>query len=102
MDIIDQVLKDMQDYTQSLIREDPTVWKQIQDYIKKREINEEKAQDEEEGKILDDEDFADYRKSIEEQMAEDASIDIEDLTEDELASIRKYLEGKENDGKDGT
>lgn len=99
LDTIDEVLKDMQNFNESLIKEDPTVWKQIQDYIKKREIADEMKQDEEEGRVLEDDDFADYRQSIEEQMAEDASIDIDDLSEEEVLALRNYLGGKE-DGKE--
>lgn len=96
-DKIDEVLRDMQNFNESLIKEDPTVWKQIQDYIKKREIADEMRQDEEEGKVLDDDDFADYRQSIEDQMAEDASIDIDDLSEEELSELRESLKGTVKD-----
>ena len=97
LDKIDEVLRDMQNFNESLIKEDPTVWKQIQDYIKKREIADEMDKDEQEGRTLEDEDFADYRKSIEEQMAEDASIDIDDLSEDEQALLREKFRGKGNE-----
>lgn len=100
-DIIDEVLKDMQDWSTSLIREDPTVFKQIEDYIKKREIAAEMNKDEEEGRELSSEDFSDYRLSIEEQHAIDNYIEQIPPTEieevDPLADLKNHLEGKDNE-----
>ena len=100
-DIIDAVLRDMQDFNASLIKEDPTVFKQIEDYIKKREIQDEMNEDEENGAELTDEDFIDYRASVEEQLDEDERIgelSPVELAEEEdgLETIRKHLEEKKN------
>ena len=97
-DVIDEVLQNMQDWTTSLIREDPTVFKQIEDYIKKREIAAEMNKDEEEGREISDEDFADYRYSIEEQQKVDEQVEAlppTDVVEvDPLEELKKHLEEK--------
>ena len=100
-DIIDEVLQDLKEWSTSLIREDPTVFKQIEDYIKKREIAVEMNQDEEEGRELSADDFSNYRFSIEEQHAIDDYIgelpptQIDDV--DPLDELKKHLEGKDNE-----
>jgi uncharacterized protein (DUF608 family) len=47
-DIVDTVIKDLKAYTKSLIYEDKSLAKQIEDYLKKREISEQQKKDREE------------------------------------------------------
>jgi hypothetical protein len=86
LDIADKDIQDMKAYTKSLIEEDTAVFKQIEQYIKKREILQEQEQSEkilkeqgEEFLELSDEDFKEYHNSIEEQR----ETDKESLEEEE-------------------
>lgn len=59
-DIVDADLRDIKEYTRSLITEDQAISRLIEEYIKKRESLLEQEQMEEEGYELTDEDFKEY------------------------------------------
>lgn len=73
-DVFDEVISDMKRWNKEFIEEDPIVSKQIEAFIKKREIKEQMDADEAEAKAegqdyvkLKDEDIANWTKTIEEQ-----------------------------------
>lgn len=80
LDIVDKVIKDLKEYNKSLIYEDTALARQIEEYLKKKEVAEnnkrEKAKAKELGieYELDDEDLYEYNKMKEEQKKEDKKI----------------------------
>ena len=81
VDIIDTVIKDLKEYTKSLIYSDTALARQIEEYIKKKEIVDQQKKDREEAKDkgleapeMSDEDFLEYSNSLEEQKQEDATV----------------------------
>ena len=85
-DIIDKVIEDLKSYTKSLITEDRALARQIEDYLKKREIAEEQREDLLRAKSmgldtyeLNDEDYEDYFDTINEEQELD---NIEDGDEE--------------------
>ena len=83
-DIIDKVIEDLKSYTKSLITEDRALARQIEDYLKKREIMEEQKQDLAMAKAqgldayeLNDEDYEDYFDVINEEHTIDNEGDEE-------------------------
>lgn len=80
-DIIDQVIRDLKDYTKSLIYEDKSLSRQIEDYLKKREIAEQQKKDRADALAkgldtveLDDEDYQEYFDQIRAEQEEDKEI----------------------------
>lgn len=78
VDIVDTVIKELKEYNRNLIMSDTAVFKQIEEYIKKREILAEQQADAEAAKAagldyveVSDQDLQDYRDSIDEQIEED-------------------------------
>lgn len=89
LDLVDKVINDMKDYTRTLIYEDKALAKQIEDYIKKREIAEQQKKDRKQAKeqgldnvILEDSDYQRFYEALNEQKQ----------TDNEL--LRKEEEGK--------
>ena len=81
-DMVDIDIRDMKNYTKTLIEDDPAVFKMIEQYIKKREILAEQERDAEgleDGEVyeLSDEDMS-YNQNIEQQRAEDGNYEEED------------------------
>ena len=83
-DIIDKVIEDLKSYTKSLITEDRALARQIEDYLKKREIAEEQRQDLLNAQAqgldayeLNDEDYEDYFDTINEEQVIDNEGDEE-------------------------
>ena len=81
LDIIDKVIADLKEYTNSLIKQDAGLSSQIEQYIKKKEIAEEQRKNKELAKEkgmdyveLDDEDYAEYYDDIENQIEEDEKV----------------------------
>ena len=76
-DKVDMTLRDMQEYTRKLIEQDSGLAQQIEQYIKKKEIdnerkiNEEKKLDNYETIEVEDEDIEDFYAAIEEQRRQD-------------------------------
>ena len=77
-DIADKDLHDMKSWVRDLIEQDPMVFKQIEQYIKKRENADEQERDKlaamaqgEEYYTVTDEDMTAYNASIDEQMEDD-------------------------------
>lgn len=87
LDIVDKVIKDLKEYNKSLIYEDASLARQIEDYLKKREISErikeEKRRAKEEGReyTLKDEDIKDYNNMITEQEELDKELMNYEFTE---------------------
>lgn len=78
-DIVDKDIRDIKNYTRSLIEDDPAVFKMIEEYIKKREIlMEQEAAKKIEGFELTDQDMTDYNQSIEQQRQEDNDYEEEE------------------------
>lgn len=80
-DVIDTVIQDLKNYTKSLIYEDKSLAKQIEDYLKKVEIAKQMKMDQEEAKNkgtdvieIKDEDYIEYEESLQEQRKIDAEI----------------------------
>ena len=81
-DIVDKELQDQKNYLKSLIKGDPALSREIEEYIKKRQINEEKKKDQEEAEAqglearqLTDQDISDYKDFIQEEKEEDQKED---------------------------
>ena len=81
LDIVDKVIRDMKDYTKSLIYDDPALARQIETYIQKRENAEAEKRDKEEAKkhgllepILSDGDHVRYKEFLQQQVEEDAAM----------------------------
>lgn len=77
-DIVDKDIHDIKNHTQTLIKEDPAVYKMIEQYIKKREAMEEENARNAAGDIeINDKDLKEYNDNIEAQRAEDEEDDDE-------------------------
>lgn len=81
LDIVDTVINDLKKYTKDLIYEDKALATQIENYLKKREIAEQRLRDEELAKSLGidkielrDEDYQDYYNTIQEEKEKDEEI----------------------------
>lgn len=76
-DIVDTVIRDLKEYTRSLIYEDTALARQIEDYLKRREIQEDIKKDKEEAKknnkevTINDEDYQENSDRIAEEKAQD-------------------------------
>ena len=77
-DIIDKVIEDLKVYTKSLITEDKALARQIEDYLKKREIADEQKEDRAKAKEqgleqyeLSDDDYEDYFEQIKSEQTFD-------------------------------
>jgi hypothetical protein len=91
IDIIDTVIADLKEYTKSLIYADTALARQIEDYLKKKEILDQQKRDREEAKAkgldvpeMSDEDFAEYYQSLDEQAAADAQAQHQVIDEEEV------------------
>ena len=78
VDIIDTIIKDLKEYTKSLVYEDPALKREIEDYLKKIKNNEQHKQDLKEAQQqgldyveVTDQDIQDYNQEIENQKEED-------------------------------
>lgn len=81
LDIIDKVIMDLKEYTNTLIKQDAGLSQQIEQYIKKKEIAEEQKKNKELAKEngmdyveLEDEDYAEFYNNLESQKEEDEKI----------------------------
>lgn len=87
-DIVDTVINDLKDYTSSLIKEDPSLSQQIEDYIKKKEAAEMMKKDKEEAKKkgydevqVSDEDYQKHFENIEKDKQLDEEIYYKDAAD---------------------
>ena len=78
LDIVDTIIKDLKEYTKSLVYEDPALKREIEDYLKKIKNNEQHKKDEKEAKQMGldyipitDQDIQEYNNQIESQKEED-------------------------------
>lgn len=82
-DIVDADIRDIKNFTKTLIEEDPAVFKMIEQYIKKREnLQSQEEIDATEDFELSDEDFKDFADTIEEQRKQDNLLDDEEEDEE--------------------
>ena len=88
-DIIDTIVKDLKDYTRSLIYEDKALAQEVEEYIKNREIADQMKKEREEMKQkgldhieLEDEDYQEFREEIENQKEIDAEAEQEESEEE--------------------
>ena len=84
-DIVDTVIKDLKEYTKSLIYEDKSLAQEIEQYLKNREAADAMRRDKEEAKArglseieLSDEDFQEFQEAIENDVAEDQELYTEE------------------------
>ena len=80
-DIIDKIIEDLKEYNKSLIYEDKSLAEEIEQYLKNRENAESMKRDREEAKEkglsqieLEDEDYLDFKKTLEADQEQDQSI----------------------------
>ena len=70
--MVDKDIRDIKNWTKSLIEDDPTIYKLIEQYIKKREILAEMEEDQEnsseDGYQITDQDLVDFRNKVEEEQ----------------------------------
>lgn len=78
LDVVDKVIKDMKNYTKSLITQDTALARQIEDYLKNRENADQAKRDRKEAKEkgldavqLSDQDLAEHQKMLYEQSLQD-------------------------------
>lgn len=88
-DIVDKVIEDLKAYTKSLIYEDTALARQIEEYLKKREISDQQKQDRREAKSkgyddvqLEDKDYQEYYEHIEEEKSLDKHMNEGDDVEE--------------------
>lgn len=81
LDVIDKVIMDLKEYTNTLIKQDAGLSQQIEQYIKKKEIAEEQRKNKEQAKEIgidyveiEDEDYAEFYESLEFQKEQDKKI----------------------------
>ena len=71
-DMVDKDIRDIKNWTKTLIEDDPTIYKLIEQYIKKREILAEMEEDQEnsgeDGYQITDQDLVDFRNKVEEEQ----------------------------------
>ena len=89
-DIIDTVIKDLKIYTKSLVYEDKALATEIEDYLKRREIQESMKRDREKAKEqgltdvqIEDKDVGDYNQFLKEQSDADAALEERIAKEEE-------------------
>jgi hypothetical protein len=70
-DIVDADLRDIKEYTKSLISEDQAISRMIEEYIKKREILQQQEEMEKDGFELTDTDLKEYNDFITEYEEEE-------------------------------
>lgn len=80
-DIVDKVIRDMKDYTKSLIYEDTALARQVEEYLRRRENLDNKKRDEAAAKAaglsevqISDEDYAEHLNMLQADRDADASV----------------------------
>lgn len=93
-DIVDQIILDLKAYNKSLIYEDKSLAQEIEKYLQDKRISEEMKKDKKDAKTkgldgveLEDEDFTEYKKSLNHMKEHDNNID-NDLIEKEYSDRR--------------
>ena len=86
-DIVDKVIKDLKEYNKSLIYEDSSLARQIEDYLKKREYADQHKRDEQAAAAagldtveITDKDIQEYNNYIQDQKKKDTDL-LENLRE---------------------
>ena len=93
-DIIDQIINDLKEYNKNLIYEDKSLAQEIEKYLQDKRISEEMKKDKKDARNkgldnieLEDDDFTDYKKSLNHMKEHDENISDE-LIEQEYQSRR--------------
>lgn len=93
-DIVDQIINDLKAYNKNLIYEDKSLAQEIEKYLQEKRISEEMKKDKKDAKAkglenveLEDNDFTDYKNSLNHMKEHDESLD-DDLIEKEYANRR--------------
>ena len=86
LDVVDTIIKDLKDYTKSLVYEDPALKREIEDYLKRLKNNEQQKQDKKEAKEkgldhveITDQDIQAYNQQIENQKQQDKEGEVEEI-----------------------
>ena len=89
-DIVDIIIKDLKEYNRSLIYEDKSLAQEIEQYLKNREAAEAMRRDKAEARAqglteveLNDQDYKDFKDSVQEDIDEDVEMYNEAWTEEE-------------------
>ena len=96
-DVVDQIINDLKAYNKNLIYEDKSLAQEIEKYLQEKRISEEMKKDKKDAKAkglenveLEDDDFTDYKNSLNHMKEHDESLD-DDLIEKEYVNRRiKY------------
>ena len=93
-DIIDQIILDLKAYNKNLIYEDKSLAQEIEKYLQDKRNSEEMKKDKKEAKLkgldvvqLEDDDFSEYKKTLQQMKAIDNSIN-DDLIEENYKNRR--------------
>ena len=85
LDIVDTIIKDLKEYTKSLVYEDPALKREIEDYLKKIKNNEQQKQDRKEAKEkgldyvqVTDQDIKNFNNQLQRQKKEDVENESTD------------------------
>ena len=96
-DIVDQIIADLKAYNKSLIYEDKSLAQEIEKYLQDKRISDEMKKDKKDAKAkgleeveLEDNDFTDYKNSLNQMKNHDNTLDDE-LIEKEYQSRRVNL-----------
>lgn len=86
LDTVDTIIKDLKDYTKSLVFEDPALKRQIEDFLKKMANNQQQKQDKKQAQQkgldyvnLTDQDIIAYHRDLEEQKQSDLELQKEEI-----------------------
>ena len=93
-DVVDQIINDLKAYNKNLIYEDKSLAQEIEKYLQEKRISEEMKKDKKDAKAkglenveLEDDDFTDYKNSLNHMKEHDESLD-DNLIEEEYANRR--------------
>ena len=96
-DIIDEIIKDQNQYVYNLITKDLGFGQQIENYLKKIQLEHEAQEKEiDEVEEVEDEDIAEYYERIADERDDDAIVDEESNAYTEMQARLDRLEGEQN------
>ena len=90
-DIVDQIIRDLKEYNRNLIYEDKSLAQEIEKYLQDKRISEEMKKDKKDARAkgldtveLEDEDFVNYKNSLNHMKAHDDNLNDEDIEKEYL------------------
>ena len=90
-DIVDQIIRDLKEYNRNLIYEDKSLAQEIEKYLQDKRISEEMKKDKKDARAkgldtveLEDEDFVNYKDSLNHMKAHDDNLNDEDIEKEYL------------------